>query len=582
MTTTDVPARGPTRNAGLPPREGDPWTGNPVIRKLMRQAELPERHAIILSRYIQLSALIEWGAIGYEAGSLEETARELQALPIHSSLGVNLHILAALLQSSEDLLIRMLQGPENRQILLAGVDGLMDTDRIEMNVITPLVHSVMRTSPMAELPVRIPNGELYAWLQEHGLAAISMHTIMTIGDAVANMLQGDLLILVDGFPHGLFASFRGWAERGISESTTEPGMRAPKESFNESIRTMTALVRRRMRSPHLRIERYLIGVQSPTAVDLLYLQGITSPDLIHEARARLQRIQVDRLKTAGMLEELLEDQPSAFFPQFLTTERPDRVSSYLMEGKIAFLIDGEQNAKLAPVSFVHFLSAPDDYEERFWWASFIVLIRLLFQVMVIIIPSLYVSVMSMHPDLLPTRILVSLAAARLEIPYPTIIEVLILELFFEGMREATALMPRTIGSAVTVVGGLVIGEGAISAGLASPATVVVVALTGIASFTIPGYSLTIGLRMLRFGLLLLSASFGLYGLMAGMLFIALHMASLRSFGRPYLQPLAPFNFYEALDAVVRPPFWFMRKRPKGNRTLNWRRSGDWLRPNPRQ
>ncbi|HLO04698.1 MAG TPA: spore germination protein, partial [Symbiobacteriaceae bacterium] len=355
---TEVHARGPTRNSGLPPREGDPWIGNPVIRKLMKRADLPEPYAVTLAKYIQLSALIEWGGIGYEGGSLEETARELQALPIHESLGVNLHILGALLQSSEDLLIRMLQGPDNKEILLAGIDGLMDTDRIEMHVITPLVRAAARTEPPATLPVRIQNGELYAWLQEHGLAAISMHSIQTLSDAVACILQGDLLILVDGFAHGLFASLRGWAERAISESTTEPAMRAPKEAFNESIRTMTALVRRRMRSPHLRIERYLIGVESPTAVDLLFVQGLTSPDLVHEARARLQRIQVDRLKTAGMLEELLEDQPSAFFPQFLTTERPDRVASYLMEGKIAFLIDGEQNAKLAPVSFVHFLSAP--------------------------------------------------------------------------------------------------------------------------------------------------------------------------------------------------------------------------------
>lgn len=582
MTTFKVPLRGPTRNPGLPARENDPWLGNPYLQKLMKQAEMPERYAVLLNKYIELSALLEWGAIGYEFGSLEEAARELQTLSIHKDLGVNLRILSALLESSEDLLIRTLLGPQNQPILLLGVDGLVDTDRMEMHVVAPLVCAAIRTEQTAELPVQIKHGQLYTWLQERGLAAASMHTILTYGDAIACALQGDLVILVDGFAEGVFASLRGWAERAITESTSEPAMRAPKEAFNESIRTMTALVRRRMRSPHLRIERYLVGVQSPTAVDLLYVQGIVSPDLVHEARARLQRIQVDRLKTAGMLEELLEDQPSAFFPQFLTTERPDRVSSYLMEGKVAFLIDGEQNAKLAPVSFIHFLTAPDDYEERFWWASFIVLLRLLFQVMVIVVPSLYVSVMSMHPDLLPTRVLISLAAARLSIPYPTIIEVLILELFFEGMREATALMPRALGSAVTVVGGLVIGEGAISSGLASPATVVVVALTGIASFTIPGYSLTIGLRMLRFGLIFLSSVFGLYGLMAGMLFLALHMAALRSFGRPYLQPLAPFNFYEALDAVVRPPFWFMRNRPLGNRPMNPRRMADWLRPNPRQ
>lgn len=584
MQRFDVMERGATRNSGLPPRERDPWSANPDIQRLIQRqkSEMPEAHAREVAKYIQLSALTEWGAINYEPGSLEEAARALQDLPIQASLGVNLQMLAVLLQSCEDLLIRMIKGPEGKAILLLGVDGLMDTDRVERHVVSPLVQGASRITDPNILPTGFPGDQLYTWLQFYGLSAVSMHTIQRIGQAVSSALQGDLVVMVDGFAQAVFVSQRGWAERTVQESSTEPSVRGPKDAFNESIRTMTSLIRRRIRSPHLRIERFLIGTQSPTAVDLLYIQGLTSPDLIHEARARLGRIQIDRLRTVGMLEELLEDQPSAFFPQFLTTERPDRVSAALMEGQFALLVDGEPDAKVAPVSFTYFLPSSDDYEERWWWASFIVWIRIIFLVMVLTLPSIYVSVMSVHPDLIPTRILISVAAARLGIPYPSIVEVMLLELFFEGLREATAVLPQTLGSALTVVGGLVLGEGAIASGLASPATVVIVALTGIASFTIPSYSLTIGLRILRFGLVVLSSIYGLYGLLTGLLLLTLHMASLRSFGRPYLQPWAPFTAWENLDSLGRAPFWLLTKRPKGNRPLNPRRSAAWLRPTPKQ
>lgn len=584
MQRFEVLDRGPTSNSDLPPREPDAWHTNPVLERLMEEArsEIPVEYGRRLARYIQLSALVEWGANGYVTGSLDEAARRLQELPLHPNLGVNLHIFTALLRSQEDLLVRLLKGPDGKMILLLGVDGLMDTDRIERQVVAPLVRAAVSPAPPVILAARVQGEELYAWLQSHGLAAISMHVLPTVGDGVASILQGDLLLVVDGFGQGVYASLRGWAERAIQESTSEPSIRAPKDSFNESIRTMTALIRRRIRSPHLRIERFLVGVHSPTAVDLVYIQGITSPDLVLEARARLSRIQVDRLKTVGMLEELIEDQPTALFPQFVTTDRPDRVAAGLMEGQFALLVDGEPNAKIAPVSFTHFLPAAEDYEDRWWWGSFIVWIRIIFLIMVLIVPSFYVSVMSVHPDLLPTRVLISVAAARLGIPYPTIIEVLLLELFFEGLREASAVLPRTVGSALTVVGGLVIGEGAIASGLASPATVVIVALTGIASFTLPSYSLTVGLRILRFALVFLSAYFGLYGLLTGLLVLVLHMASLRSFGRPFLEPWAPFNLEEIPDSLMRAPFWALTRRPKGNRPLNPRRSAPWLRPTPKQ
>lgn len=404
----------------------------------------------------------------------------------------------------------------------------------------------------------------------------------TIGDGIATVMQGDLLVLVDGFNSAAYLSLRNWPERAIDESKTEPAIMAPKEAFTESIRTMTALIRRRLRTPLLRTERYLIGTHSPTPVDLLYIHGIISPDVVSEIRSRLSRLQVDSLLTSAMLEELIEDQPSAFFPQFLTTERPDRVVGALLEGKFAVIMDGNPNAKIAPVSFTHFMPAPDDYEERFWYGSFILWVRLFFLGMVLFLPAIYVSVMSIHPDMLPTRVLVSLAAARQGIPYPTIIEMFLMELFFEGMREATALLPRTVGGAVTTVGGLVIGQGAISSGLASPATVVVVALTGIGSFAIPSYTLTTGLRVVRFGFLLAGAMFGLYGVTMGAVLLLLHLASLRSFGRPYLQPLSPFTWKELRDTLIRAPFWMLDHRPVGNRTLNPRRMSAWLKPSPKK
>lgn len=566
---------GPSPSGGQPQRQTDPWAAAKGLQTLLAQTTLPEAYAAPLRRFHELAAVVDWGAVGYEPGSLEAAARALQALPVHQELGVNLLLLKALLDGAEDLLIQVLQGPEGKTILLLGVEGLVDTNRMEDHILQPLIKAAAAQSTQAAAQTPLP-----AWLEQQGLSATGARGIQKLGEGVSALFEGALLLLVDSFAEGATIALQGWNQRSVSESTTEPVIHGAKEAFTESLRTMTAMVRRRVRTPLLRVERYRIGALSPNSVDLLYIQGLTSPDLVQEARDRLSRLIVDTLHSGAMLEELIEDEPYSLFPQFVTTERPDRVAAALIEGQIAFLVDGNQNAKIAPVSFTHFLTSSDDYEERFWYGTFILWVRFIFLLLITFVPSIYVSIVSLHPEMLPTRIFLAFAAARTSIPFPTMIEVLIMELFFEGMREATALMPKNVGSAVTVVGALVIGEGATRAGFASPATVVIVALTGIASYTIPSYTLLTGLRICRFVLLFISGIFGMFGVLSGLLMLLIHLAALRSFGRPYLQPVAPFSLKEIRDALVRAPFWMMDDRPAGNRPLNRRRRKQWLRPGP--
>jgi spore germination protein len=552
--------------------EADPWGASPVLTDALQAAQLDDQTAALLRRYRQTVAQLEWGGSSYEPGSLEMVTGELGELPLTPSLGTSLAILRELLQGAEDLICRGLETQGGRRVAVIGLDGLTDEDRLEQHLIRPLVSA--RDLPDAQVP-------LLRWLDRAGAAVESCRPVTEMVDAVSGILDGDQLLLVDGFAEGLIISIRGWEKRAVSEPMAEPSVHGPKEAFTESIRTMTTLIRRRLRSPHLKFERYTIGRFTRTPVDLVYLQGTVSPDLVLEARRRLARIEIDALHSTTMLEEMIEYQPSSIFPQFQTTERPDRVVAYLMEGHIAFLVDGAQNAKIAPVSFGHFLKAPDDYDERFWYGTLFLWLRFLFQALILVAPSIYVAVITIHPDMLPTRLVVSLAGSREGIPYPAVMEILIMELIFEGVREASTLLPKVTGGAVTIVGALVIGEGAIRSGLASAPTVLIVAITGVASFTLPSYTLTIGLRLARFGLHFLGAIFGLFGTVAGLLVLVLHLASLRSFGRPYLQPVAPFTWSELKDTFVRVPRWMQTGRPAGNRPLNKRRLGPWPAPGPK-
>lgn len=305
-----------------------------------------------------------------------------------------------------------------------------------------------------------------------------------------------------------------------------------------------------------------MGRITKTDIVLAYLRGKANEKVVEEVRRRIKRINVDSILESGYVEELIEDQPFSPFPQIAHTERPDKAAAEILEGRIVILVDGTPFVLIVPTIFTQFLQSSEDYYERYPMAIAVRLIRYLFFMIALTFPSIFIAATTYHHEMIPTPLLISVAGAHIGVPFPAFFEVLLMEITFEALREAGVRLPKAVGSAVSIVGALVIGEAAVAAGIVSPDTVIVVAVTAIASFTIPAFNVAITIRMLRFPMMFLAAIVGFYGILLGLLIILVHLCSLRSFGVPYFAPVAPFRWKDMKDTIFRAPWWMMKKRPK--------------------
>jgi spore germination protein KA len=377
-----------------------------------------------------------------------------------------------------------------------------------------------------------------------------------------SILSGETVILVDGYPYGFALNTIGGNNRAVEEPTTQSVVRGPREGFNESISTNISLIRKRIKSPNLWLETMTIGKVTQTAIGVMYINGIVNDKLIAEVNERLERIDIDGILESGNIEELIQDETFTPFPTLYNTERPDVIAAGLLEGRVAILVDGTPFVLLAPALFVQFYQSAEDYYQRAEFASLIRILRYICFFISLLGPSLYIGITTFHQELLPSSLLFSLAAQREGIPFPAFVEALLMEITFEILREAGVRLPKTVGQAVSIVGALVIGQAAVEAGLVSPAMVIVVAITAISNFVIPAFNMGISIRIIRFLLMVLAASFGLFGVTVGLIGIVQHLCSLRSFGVPYMSPMAPFIFADQKDTILRLPQWGLFARPR--------------------
>jgi len=377
-----------------------------------------------------------------------------------------------------------------------------------------------------------------------------------------HLLSGDTIILIDGYAQGFAASSRGWEDRGVTEPNSQTVVRGPKDSFSETLRTNTALLRRKIKDTNLWIETKPIGRKTKTDVAIAYINGIANDKIVEEVRKRLNRIDIDGILGGGYIEELIQDETYTPFPTVYNTERPDAIAAGLLEGRIAILVDGTPFVLLVPALFVHFLQSPEDYHQRFDISTLIRILRYVSFFIALLTPSIYIAVTTFHHEMIPTLLLLSIAAQREGVPFPAVVEALIMEITFEILREAGVRMPRPVGAAISIVGALVLGEAAVQAGVVSPIMVIVVSITAISSFVFPAYNMAIAVRILRFIFMMLGATFGLYGIVLGLIAMVLHLCSLRSFGISYMTPMAPFNWNDQKDAIFRFPQWSMFYRPR--------------------
>jgi spore germination protein KA len=398
-------------------------------------------------------------------------------------------------------------------------------------------------------------------------------------DLFLSLMAGDTLVLVDGIGKALSASTKGGEKRSIAESSTQMVVRGPKGSFTESIGTNTAMVRRIIKTPDLWTENLKIGRATKTDVAIMYIHGIANDKVVEEIRQRLHKIDIDSILESGYIEQLIEDETMTPFPTIYNTERPDVVAGNLLEGRIAIFVDGTPFVLLAPAVFMQFFQSAEDYYARFDIATSIRLLRIFMFLISLIAPATYVAVTTFHQEMVPTTLIVAIAAQREAVPFPAFVEALLMEVTFEILREAGIRLPKAIGSAVSIVGALVIGQAAVQASIVSPAMVIIVSITAIASFATPSFDMAISARLIRFLFMLGAATFGFYGIILVLLMMVVHLCSLRSFGVPYMAPFAPFIPVNNGDTVVRLPWWTLRQRPRLI-TANTTREGTNQHPHP--
>ncbi len=492
-------------------------------------------------------------------------------------LETNLQQIKTILNNCSDVIYREFVFAQNEQIRLALIytDGLADKEQIGDQITKALALEV----PMAAPGQEITKGRALDFIKQRGLCVNEFQETGKMRDVIRAILSGDSVLLVDGHACAIINGTRGWASRAITDPVAEPTVRGARESFIETLRTNIVLVRRRIKSPSLKIKTLRLGEVTGTDVAVAYIEGIANDKLVAEVMSRLERIKVDGILESGNIEELIEDNPWSPFPTVNHTEKPDRVAAMLLEGRVAILVDGTPFVLTVPNLFVEHLHAPEDYYERFLYTSAIRLVRFTSMAVSLVLPSLYIALTSFHHELLPTPLLLSIAGQREPVPFPVFIAVLIMELVFEALREAGIRLPRPIGVAVSIVGALVLGEAAVRAGLVASSTIIVVAFTGITSFTF-AYSASIAFRMLRFTLMVLSAVLGLLGLISGLAVIGIHLCALRSFGVPYLSPIVPTTAVDLKDVIFRVPLWAMFTRPRLIARQEQKRQIPGLKPTP--
>lgn len=479
--------------------------------------------------------------------------------PIKKHLNENFKIIKQTLGKSSDLVIREIHVGEDgdKKIGIIFIDGLANKMLIQDFIIRPLTLDIRISDSNIS-----SNKNFFDFLKDNVIPNGEMGEISNFEDLFKYLLSGDSIILIDGLNKGFMASSKGWESRNVTEPNAQTVIRGPKDGFTESLRTNTALIRRRIKDSNLWIETKQVGRVTKTDVSIAFINGIAHEDIVNEVRSRIDKIDIDGILEGGYIEELIRDEPYTPFPTIYNSERPDVIAAGLLEGRIAIIVDGTPFVLLVPALFVQFFQSAEDYYHHFDISTLVRILRFIAFFSALLTPSLYIALTSFHQEMIPTPLLISIAAQREGVPFPIIIEALLMEFTFEILREAGVRMPKAVGAAISIVGALVLGEAAVQAGVVSSITVIVVSFTAITSFVSPTYNMSIAVRILRFAFMLLAATFGLYGITLGAIVMVLHLCSIRSFGIPYMTPLAPFNLDNQKDSLVRFPWWKMIKRPR--------------------
>lgn len=465
---------------------------------------------------------------------------------------------------------QQIQGKQAIKAFAVFMEGMSDKEIINSHVLQPLMI-------LSSLP---PDDQIEDRLQTIKEKLLPGNQVMEYDkweDVRKNILSGSTAVFIDGAEKALIVETKGWEQRGVGETKTETVVRGPHDAFTENLRSNTGLVRARIRTERLITEMMQVGELAATDIAVMYVKGIVNPRLVQEVKRRIKAVKVDFLQDSGILEQFIEDPPKGLIPRMLATERPDRVASALSEGFVAVFVGQSPYVLILPTVIWSLIHTAEDAYLRYPFGSLIRIIRFFALLAALLLPSIYIAITNYHPEMIPTDLMLAIAAARERVPFPVVLEVLLMELSLELIREAGIRIPNVIGPTIGIVGALILGQAAVQAGIISPLLVIVVAVTALSAFTMPNYNFGFAIRSLRFLFILLAAMWGFYGITLGILVLLMHFATLKSFGVPMLSPVTPHK-PASPDIILRGTVFSQELRPGSLYPLDRKRQRHFTRP----
>lgn len=494
---------------------------------------------------------------------------------IFPTIGVNLDYLKVKYNTliNSDIEIReftLIANNKQYSAFLLYIDGMVDSKTVNDFVLKPLMlrnqantfeNDVAKVAITNNITVRKKKPfDLTTYILNSLMPQNSVKKISSFSDIISDVNSGNCALFIDTLNIAFSIEVKGFKARSISTPNNETVVRGSQEAFVEVIRTNTSMLRRIINNENLIIENSTVGSISKTKIAICYMKNIASDDLVAEVKYRINNLDIDYLISSGQLEQLIQDNASIVFPEMIATERPDKASNHLLEGRVVVIVNGSPYVLIMPGVLVDFMTSPEDLNLKFQYSNLLRIVRYIAAFLAVFLPGLYVAITNYHQELIPTELLFAISASRETVPFPIIFEILIMEIAFELIREAGLRVPSPIGPTIGIVGALILGEAAVSANIVSPILIIIVAITGICSFAIPDFSLSFTLRFFRFVYIILGYCLGLLGIGFGIFTHAIILSNLKSFGVPYLSPYLPVSNSTSEASTFLAPFWKRENR----------------------
>jgi spore germination protein KA len=497
-----------------------------------------------------------------------ETSKQEQNDKVSSDLKYNLDKINKEFASSynADMITRKFKIAKKIDTFIANIDGMVDRTFITDFIIHPL----MKIENFDEYFKGNHLTPIVDYISDNVISVNELDKVEGYETILLRILNGDTALFVDGCDACLMINTRGYEKRSVDKPIIENVVLGSQEGFTEHLRTNITLIRKIIKNKNLISEMINIGQTNHAFCAVMYMNGIVNQEVVKEVKKRINSIDADFIIGNGMLGQYIEDNSFMLFPQMLSTERPDRAASFLMEGKVIIISEGTPFAEAVPITFYHLMQTSEDSMLRWQYGTFLRIIRVFGVLISTLLPALYVGLTLFHQEMIPTELLASIVRTKENVPFPTLVEILLLELSFELIREGGIRVPGVIGQTLGIIGALILGQAAVTAGLVSPILIIIVAVTGLGSFAIPNYPLGIGLRIIRFFFTFLAAIIGFYGITIGLFVVACLTCNMKSFGVPFLSPVTPKSKANP-DLIIRQPIWKQETRPDFSNVPNKRR-----------